>query len=33
MQEVGGVSLISAQTKNNNEVVAECRMKIFLQTE
>lgn len=33
MQEVGGVSLISAQTKNGGDVVAECRMKIFLQTE
>ncbi|MBR5958484.1 MAG: hydroxymyristoyl-ACP dehydratase [Salinivirgaceae bacterium] len=33
MQEVGGVSLISAQTKNNDDVVAACRMKIFLKTE
>ena len=33
MQEVGGVSLISAQTKKNDDVVAACRMKIFLKTE
>ena len=33
MQEVGAVSLVSAQTKSNDDVVAACRMKIFLKTE
>ncbi len=30
MQEMGGLSLISAKTDDNNGPVAECRMKIFL---
>ena len=33
MQELGGLSLISAKTEDNDGTVAECRMKIFLQTE
>ncbi|MBO7495794.1 MAG: hydroxymyristoyl-ACP dehydratase [Salinivirgaceae bacterium] len=30
MQEMGGLSLISAKTEDNEGPVAECRMKIFL---
>ena len=28
--EMGGLSLISAKTEDNDGIVAECRMKIFL---
>ena len=30
LQEMGGLSLISAKTEDNDGTVAECRMKIFL---
>jgi len=33
IQEIGNLSLISAQVKTGDTIIAECRMKIFLKTE